>query len=147
MQYWSWTNQLKNFVTSHATTCLMAFRLQAVCQPFEWLGHPFARNINPFELLRHPLIKNIKLFEWPSHLFIEGVRPFEWLGHPFAEDIRPFEQLGHPYNVIWHPFEFSVKRRGRRVTQSVQNISLVQVVCSFHVNKICSTSLTQVCRL
>ena len=47
-------------VTSHATTCLMAFRLQAVCQPFEWLGHPFARNINPFELLSHPLIKNIK---------------------------------------------------------------------------------------
>ena len=90
----------KNFVTSHATTCLMAFRLQAVCQPFEWLGHPFARNINPFELLRHPLIKNIKLFERLSHLFIEGVRPFERLGHPFAEDIRLFEQLGHPYNVM-----------------------------------------------
>ena len=34
----------------------MAFRLQAVHQPFEWLGHLFER-------LREPLVGNINPFE------------------------------------------------------------------------------------
>ena len=42
---------------------LMAFRLQAICQPFEWFGHQFARNISLFEWLREPFIGNINLFE------------------------------------------------------------------------------------
>ena len=41
----------------------MAFCLQAVCQPFEWLGHLFARNISLFERLREPFVGNINLFE------------------------------------------------------------------------------------
>ena len=41
----------------------MAFCLQAVCQPFERLGHLFARNISLFERLREPFVGNINLFE------------------------------------------------------------------------------------
>ena len=57
------------YVTSHAKTyTIAAFRLQAVCQLFEWLGYPLARNINPLERFRHPFAGNIN--------------PFERLGYP-----------------------------------------------------------------
>ena len=36
-----------------------AFRLQAVCQPFEWFGHLFARNISLFERLLELFVGNI----------------------------------------------------------------------------------------
>ena len=35
---------------------LTAFRLQAVCQRFQQLGHPFAGNVSLFEQLRYPFI-------------------------------------------------------------------------------------------
>ena len=61
----------------------MAFRLQAVCQPFEWLCYPLARNINPFERLCHPFVGNIN--------------PFERLGDPFVRNIKLFKRLGDPF--------------------------------------------------
>ena len=101
-----------------------AFRLQAVCQPFKWLGCPFTRNISPLERLRHlfigninpfkqlsyPFIRNIKWFERLGHPFVEDIRPFEWLDCLFVEDIRLFEQLGHSYYSI--PFNFLLNDMG-----------------------------------
>ena len=45
---------------------LMAFCLQAVCQRFQQLGHPFAGNVSPFEWLRYI-----------NYLFIGYITPFE----------------------------------------------------------------------
>ena len=59
----------------------MAFHLQAVCQPFEWLGYPLTRNINPFEQLGDPFVKNISLSEQLGYPFVEGIRSFEQLGY------------------------------------------------------------------
>lgn len=110
-------------VTLHGKNTLTAFCfqmafhlciLQAVCQPFKWLGHLFARNIRWFKWLCHPFLGNINPFEWLSdqfvkrhqtiewlgHPFVEDIRPIEWLGHRFVEDIRLFEWLGHPYYGI-----------------------------------------------
>jgi len=42
---------------------LMAFRLQAVCQQFQQLGHPFAGNMSLFEQLHYPVIGYITPFE------------------------------------------------------------------------------------
>ena len=50
---------------------LMAFRLQAVCQPFKPLGYPLARNINPFERFRHPFVGNINLFKRLGDLLLK----------------------------------------------------------------------------
>ena len=93
---------------------LTAFRLQSICQPFKWLGHPFTRNIspleqlchpfigdiNPFKQLSYPFIRYIKQFEQLGHPFVEDIRPFEWLDCRFVEDIRLFEWLGHSYFSI-----------------------------------------------
>ena len=57
------------------------------CQPFEWLGHPFARN-SPFEWLPHPLVRNINLFEQLSYAFVSNIKLFKQLGHPFVQNIR-----------------------------------------------------------
>ena len=72
---------------------------RGLCQPFERIGHPFARN-SPFEWLPHPLVININLFEWLTYAFVRNIKPFKRLGHPFVEDIRPFERLGHLYSGI-----------------------------------------------
>ena len=58
---------------------LTAFRLQAVCQLFEWLGYPLARNINLFERFCHPFVANIN--------------PFQRLGDPFVKNINLFKRL------------------------------------------------------
>ena len=115
-----------------------AFRLQAVCQPFNQLGHLFARNARLFEQLRHPFVgninlfeqlscpfvRNIKLFEWLGHPFVEDIRPFEWLRHAFIEDIRPFERLGHTYYSI--PLNFLLNDMEDKLCR----ISLVRTVNS-----------------
>ena len=89
-----------------------------LCQPFERLGHPFARN-SPFEWLPHPLVRNINPFERLSYAFVRNIKPFKRLGHPFVEDIRPFERLGHLYYGI--PLNFqSNDMHGTRVTLFVQ---------------------------
>ena len=93
----------------------MTFRLQAVCQPFERLCYPLARNINPFERLGDLFVRNIKPFERLGHLFVQGIRPFEQLHHPFVKDNRPFERFGHPYyGILWNHFFFQ-SGHGRRV--------------------------------
>ena len=48
-----------------------AFRLQAVFQPFKWLGHRFTRNISPSERLCHPFIGNINPFKQLSYPSLE----------------------------------------------------------------------------
>ena len=94
------------FVTSHAKTYTngfpfsTVFRLQAVCQPFERLGYPLARNVNPFERLGHPFVKNINPFERLGYPFVEGIRPCERLHHACVKDNRPSERLGHSYYDI-----------------------------------------------
>ena len=73
-----------------------------LCQPFERLGHAFARN-STFEWLPHrphPLVRNINPFERLNYAFVRNIKPFKRLGHPFVEDIRPFERLGHLYSGI-----------------------------------------------
>ena len=105
-----------------------AFLLQAVGQPFKWLGRQFTRNIsplerlchlflgniNPFKQLSYPFIRNIKRFERLGHacdhLFVEDIRPFEWLDCSFVENIRLFEQLGHSYYSI--PLNFLLNDMG-----------------------------------
>ena len=87
-------------------------------QPFERLGHPFARN-SQFEWLPHPLVRNISPFERFSYAFVRNIKPFKRLGHPFVEDLSPFERLGHlyygvPLNFLWNDMH------GRRVTLFVQ---------------------------
>ena len=97
-----------------------------LCQRFERLGHPFARN-SPFEWLPHPLVRNINPLERLSYAFVRNIKPFKRLGHPFVEDIRPFKRLGHLYYGI--PLNFlSNDMHGRRVTLFVQKNSLVRVV-------------------
>ena len=97
-----------------------------LCQPFERLGHPFARN-SPFEWLPHPLVRNINPLERLSYAFVRNIKPFKRLGHPFVEDIRPFKRLGHLYYGI--PLNFlSNDIHGRRVTLFVQKNSLVRAV-------------------
>ena len=97
-----------------------------LCQPFEWLGHPFARN-SLFEWLPHPLVRNINPFEQLCYAFDRNIKRFKRLGHPFIEDIRPFKQLGHLYYGI--PLNFlSNDMHGRRVTLFVQKNSLVRAV-------------------
>ena len=97
-----------------------------LCQPFERLGHPFARN-SLFEWLPHPLVRNINPFERLSYTFVRNIKPFKWLGQPFVEDTRPFERLGHLYSGI--PLNFlSNDMQGRRVTLFVQKNSLVRAV-------------------
>ena len=68
------------------------------CQPFERLGHPFARN-SPCEWLPQPLVRNINLFEQLSYAFVTNINPFKRLGQPFVQDIG-FERLGHLYYGI-----------------------------------------------
>ena len=95
-----------------------------LCQPFERLGHPFARN-SPFEWLPHPLVRNINPFERLSYAFVRNIKPFKRLGHPFVEDIRPFERLGHLYYGI--PLNFlSNDMHGRRVTLFIKKIHLLE---------------------
>ena len=110
---------------------LTAFRLQAVCQPLEWLCYPLARNINLLEQLRRPFVRNIKLFKRLGDLFIRNIKPFERLvdpfvrnikpfkrlGHPFVKDNRPFEWLGHPYYGIPRRYFFCWSGHGRWVTR------------------------------
>ena len=97
-----------------------------LCQRFERLGHPFARN-SPFEWLPHPLVRNINPFERLSYAFVRNIKPFKRLGHPFVEDIRPFERLGHLYYGI--PLNFlSNDMHGRWVTLFIQKNSLVRAV-------------------
>ena len=66
---YDFTDQTWPYVTSHPKTYInaflfhMAFRLQGVRQPFEWLGHLFARNFNLFERLCEPFVGNINPFE------------------------------------------------------------------------------------
>ena len=120
-----------------------------LCQPFEWLGQPFARN-SPFEWLPHLLVRNINPFEWLSYTFIRNIKPFKRLGHPFVEDIRPFERLGHLYYGI--PLNFLLNdMHGRWVTLFVQKNSLVRTnhlfTCSYQCFKSCLTSFAQVYRL
>ena len=50
-----------------------------LCQPFERLGHPFARN-SPFEWLPHPLVRNINPFERLSYAFVRNIKLFKRLG-------------------------------------------------------------------
>ena len=115
-----------------------AFRLQAVFQPFKWLGRPFTRNIsrlerlrhpffgniNPFKQLSYPFIRNIKRFERLGHPFVEDIRPFEWLGCMFVEDIRLLEWLGHSYYYrilwifFWMTWEMSCAIRSKNFTCS-----------------------------
>ena len=110
------------FVTSRTKCTLTAFHLKAMCQPFEQLCYPLARNINPFKRLRHPFVRNFNPFErlvdpfiTSGHPFVEGIRPFEQLHHSFVKDNRPFERLGHPYyGILWNYF-FCLCRHGRRV--------------------------------
>ena len=60
---YDFTDQTWLYMTSHPKMKLMAFRFQAVCQPFKRLGHPFARNISLFEWLHEPFVGNINPFE------------------------------------------------------------------------------------
>ena len=50
-----------------------------LCQPFERIGHPFARN-SPFEWLPHPLVRNINPFERLSYAFVRNIKLFKRLG-------------------------------------------------------------------
>ena len=50
-----------------------------LCQPFERLGHPFARN-SPFEWLPHLLVRNINPFERLSYAFVRNIKLFKRLG-------------------------------------------------------------------
>ena len=97
-----------------------------LCQRFERLGHPFARN-SPFEWLPHLLVRNINPFERLTYAFVRNIKPCKRLGHQFVEDIRPLEWLGHLYSGI--PLNFlSNDMYGRRVTLFVKKNSLVGVV-------------------
>ena len=100
------------FVTIYRKTYTNDFRFSnsfpftsSLCQLFEWLGQPFARN-SPFEWLPHLLVRNINPFKWLSYTFVRNIKPFKRLGHPFVEDIRSFERFGHlyygiPLNFLW----------------------------------------------
>ena len=109
----------------------MAFHLcilQAICQPFEWLGHLFARSIRWFKWLCHPFLGNINPFEWLSDHFVEKHQTIQMTWSPIRWRHQANWMTQSPVcwrhqavqtawsSVLWHPFEFSVKWPGRWVT-------------------------------
>ena len=102
--------------------------LQAICQPFEWLGHLFARNMRWFKWLCHPFLGNINPFEWPSDQFVKKHQtvwmtwsPIRWRHHANQMTRSPVCWRHQAVRTAWsyvlrHPFEFSVKWHRRWVT-------------------------------
>ena len=93
------------------------------CQPFEWLGHPFARN-SPFEWLPSSIQTSICSNNLVTHLLATLNCSNNLVTH-FVQNIRPFERLDHLYYGI--PLNLlSNDMHGRRVTVFVQKIHLFQ---------------------
>ena len=124
-------------VTLHGKNTLTAFCfqmafhlciLQAVCQPFKWLGHLFARNFRWFKWLCHPFLGNINPFEWLSDQFVKRHQTIWMTWSPIRWRHQANRMTWSPVcwrhqavrmawsSILWHPFEFSVKWHGRWVT-------------------------------
>lgn len=55
--------------TLMASRFQIVFCLQAVCQLFEWLDHPFIWTVSLFERLVYPFVRNISPFVYMAALF------------------------------------------------------------------------------